>query len=259
MNEIKFNNIVIYPEVILDEFSGTKNIFIKQQHMPGDYFIPTYDEVLVDLQFTFRNVGGEDFLVFRCEKSQYKLKQGDKIYFLFEGNELIEFLLINKAYNVPNDTKTLEILCQITVDELDTLSTKRLLKWKIKSNKENLEIAAGFNRVVHLFEFQKFIMEIAELYKEAVTINVDNYKPLKERTYLSQINSVDIKSSREKISQDILDAVWRRDEGKCVECGSREKLEFDHIIPLSKGGANTYRNIQLLCEMCNRKKSNKIG
>jgi 5-methylcytosine-specific restriction endonuclease McrA len=26
-----------------------------------------------------------------------------------------------------------------------------------------------------------------------------------------------------------------------------------------KGGANTYRNIQLLCEPCNRSKSAKIG
>ena len=53
-------------------------------------------------------------------------------------------------------------------------------------------------------------------------------------------------------------AVWQRDMGKCVECGSNEKLEFDHIIPVSKGGSNTMRNIQLLCERCNRAKSNKI-
>jgi len=38
--------------------------------------------------------------------------------------------------------------------------------------------------------------------------------------------------------------VWRRDEGKCVQCGSKEKLEYDHIIPISKGGSNTARNIQ---------------
>lgn len=62
-----------------------------------------------------------------------------------------------------------------------------------------------------------------------------------------------------RIPQKIKDDVWNRDKGRCVECGSKEKLEFDHIIPFSKGGANTYRNIQILCEYCNRVKSDKIG
>jgi len=53
--------------------------------------------------------------------------------------------------------------------------------------------------------------------------------------------------------------VWRRDQGKCVECGSNERLEFDHIIPVSKGGSNTARNIQLLCENCNRSKGAEIA
>ncbi len=61
------------------------------------------------------------------------------------------------------------------------------------------------------------------------------------------------------ISQSVKDKVWNRDGGRCVECGSNEDIEFDHIIPHSKGGANTYRNIQLLCEPCNRSKSAKIG
>ena len=67
------------------------------------------------------------------------------------------------------------------------------------------------------------------------------------------------KKRSRKISQKVKDEVWNRDNGKCVECGSNEDLEFDHIIPHSKGGANTYRNIQLLCEPCNRSKSAKIG
>ena len=68
------------------------------------------------------------------------------------------------------------------------------------------------------------------------------------------------KSKRSRhISQSVKDKVWNRDGGKCVECGSNQNLEFDHIIPHSKGGANTYRNIQLLCEPCNRTKSAKIG
>jgi len=52
--------------------------------------------------------------------------------------------------------------------------------------------------------------------------------------------------------------VHRRDQGKCVECDSKVKLEFDHILPFSKGGSNTARNIQLLCEYCNRSKGATI-
>ena len=66
-------------------------------------------------------------------------------------------------------------------------------------------------------------------------------------------------NKREPIPQDIKDKVWNRDGGKCVLCGSQYNLEFDHIIPFSKGGATSYRNLQLLCETCNRKKSDSIG
>ena len=61
------------------------------------------------------------------------------------------------------------------------------------------------------------------------------------------------------IPQSVKDAVWRRDEGKCAVCNSQKNLEFDHIIPFSLGGANTYRNVQLLCQNCNRTKSASIG
>jgi len=63
---------------------------------------------------------------------------------------------------------------------------------------------------------------------------------------------------RQLISEDVRIFVWRRDGGKCVSCGGQEKLEYDHIIPVSRGGSNTERNIQLLCEKCNRLKGGKI-
>ncbi len=61
------------------------------------------------------------------------------------------------------------------------------------------------------------------------------------------------------ISTAVRHEVWRRDEGRCTNCGSRERLEFDHIIPVSRGGSNTARNIELLCEQCNRKKAATLG
>ncbi|MBS0165841.1 MAG: HNH endonuclease [Nitrospira sp.] len=63
---------------------------------------------------------------------------------------------------------------------------------------------------------------------------------------------------RERISDSVRLFVWQRDQGKCVKCGSAEKLEFDHIIPVVKGGSNTERNVQLLCEQCNRAKGSSI-
>jgi hypothetical protein len=61
-------------------------------------------------------------------------------------------------------------------------------------------------------------------------------------------------SARGPIPDDVKTFVWQRDRGQCVRCGSKEKLEFDHIVPIAKGGSNTARNIQLLCETCNRAK-----
>lgn len=84
------------------------------------------------------------------------------------------------------------------------------------------------------------------------------YKELLDQGVISN-QSTDKDWSREPIPQDILDKVWNRDGGQCVKCGSQENLEFDHIIPFSKGGANTYRNLQILCKKCNLDKSNKIG
>jgi hypothetical protein len=67
-----------------------------------------------------------------------------------------------------------------------------------------------------------------------------------------------LQNQRTPIPSYIKEAVWKRDKQRCVNCGSRENLEFDHNIPVSKGGSNSINNIQLLCQKCNRTKSNKI-
>lgn len=53
-------------------------------------------------------------------------------------------------------------------------------------------------------------------------------------------------------------ALLARHGGRCVKCGSSDRIERDHIIPISKGGDDSIENIQPLCKRCNCSKHNKI-
>ena len=43
----------------------------------------------------------------------------------------------------------------------------------------------------------------------------------------------------------------------CVYCGSSDALEWDHIIPLSRGGPDSPDNLVRACASCNRSKGSK--
>jgi 5-methylcytosine-specific restriction endonuclease McrA len=58
---------------------------------------------------------------------------------------------------------------------------------------------------------------------------------------------------------------FEQQDGKCGICkaefppkGRFYRFTVDHFIPLSKGGTNDAENIWLLCDHCNKSKSNKI-
>jgi 5-methylcytosine-specific restriction endonuclease McrA len=59
---------------------------------------------------------------------------------------------------------------------------------------------------------------------------------------------------REPIPRAVRLAVFERDGGRCVECGSAFDIQYDHVIPLALGGANTAENLQILCAPCNQAK-----
>jgi len=58
--------------------------------------------------------------------------------------------------------------------------------------------------------------------------------------------------------------VMARDGYRCMntKCGKSfrhdlKKLTKDHILPLSRGGKNTWENVTTLCQACNNKKSDR--
>ncbi|MET9492104.1 TerD family protein [Nocardia sp. NPDC006630] len=60
------------------------------------------------------------------------------------------------------------------------------------------------------------------------------------------------------IPQDVKSRVWQRDGGSCQQCGDKQYLEFDHVIPWSQGGATSVDNLQILCRKCNLQKGARI-
>jgi len=70
--------------------------------------------------------------------------------------------------------------------------------------------------------------------------------------------NVDLAHNR-YIPGEVMQEVYIRDSGKCIECGSEDNLHYDHKIPFSKGGSSKdARNIQLLCARHNLSKGNKF-
>ena len=68
----------------------------------------------------------------------------------------------------------------------------------------------------------------------------------------------DPSQSSRHISRDVRQRVWQKYGGQCAECRSESYLEFDHIVPVAKGGSNSDSNVQLLCRKCNLAKSDRI-
>ena len=55
-------------------------------------------------------------------------------------------------------------------------------------------------------------------------------------------------------------ALFARDAQLCLYCGrefSRPSLTRDHVLPLSKGGRDTWENVVSACFTCNSRKSNR--
>lgn len=50
-------------------------------------------------------------------------------------------------------------------------------------------------------------------------------------------------------------AVWCRDRGRCVDCGTAENVTFDEILPPDAGGAKAVANVELRCQACCERRS----
>lgn len=155
----------------------------------------------------------------------------------------------------------------IRINERFVLKFKKLKNNEILDEYQQSELPPDFP---YLYFYKRNIYEIEKnspytadeiklMIKESYYKQNEKFRKLQKEIELFESSDTKIENTaRGPIPEKVRFFIWRRDGGKCVICGSKEKLEFDHIIPLSRGGSSTERNIQLLCEKCNREKSAKI-
>ena len=71
----------------------------------------------------------------------------------------------------------------------------------------------------------------------------------------------ELRNISRSIPRNIQFKVLKRENQICCVCGQTvkdENIEFDHIIPWSKGGPSDAHNIRLLCGSCNKKRGNNF-
>lgn len=164
------------------------------------------------------------------------------------------------------EQETAELLHQgneAVVDFFERLQIgERLFEWveKDEHRKASLRLWLFRNKLVAVDGWEAASREeIVTQVKHRVLSEEKNFQNMRREIELfEKLSQLPPQRNRERIPEDVRMFVWRRDEGRCVKCGSREKTEFDHIIPLTHGGSNTARNIELLCERCNRQKGSRI-
>lgn len=54
-------------------------------------------------------------------------------------------------------------------------------------------------------------------------------------------------------------AFEQRYGARCLKCGATERLHWDHVVPLSRGGRHCVSNLQRLCKPCNEAKHTKVA
>ena len=157
-------------------------------------------------------------------KRALKIKEGD--FYRFRNHEIKEILYkqLARIYRDDNNIDDSEALYKVELQELFSLGYDQFLEFA--NNEDFLALERGAN-----------------------VMNLDTFIPH------SKYESIEIEIINNDISKEVKEIVLERDNGNCAVCHGKEDLTYTHVIPIIKGGANTSRNIQLLCRNCKEEKN----
>lgn len=197
------------------------------------------------------------------------------------SNNIIKYLI--KYSNIENNTQCLEQL------EFCANYMKSLAKFRKNMNKLYLQVKSQLPFFVRLFATSSKVpylicssnFELTQIKKPVfcfsyvspagkssrtckIKITTDIVRELQSEISDKINKSGHSKTQRSAMTNDLREAIKKRDNYTCCLCGNSVfnepnlLLEVDHIIPISKGGKTEASNLQTLCWRCNRAKKDNL-
>lgn len=88
------------------------------------------------------------------------------------------------------------------------------------------------------------------------------YDALYEIGFETTLRNYASKNQRRLMTKELREKIKVRDNYTCQMCGKympdNVGLHIDHIVPIAKGGKTVESNLQVLCSVCNGRKSSKV-
>jgi hypothetical protein len=105
----------------------------------------------------------------------------------------------------------------------------------------------------NVLDAKKIENEVKNLMED---VDVTNKKGIYEYILTKNLKHLSIRAFDNRMKRE----VFEKQNGVCVKCEDEfelSQMEADHITPWSEGGKTDGENCQMLCQGCNRRKSNK--
>lgn len=199
----------------------------------------------------------DDFLIWEIEDTKYKLILKKRLFGDVDYEPHCSF--VNAGWKKPELIQYAAICCTINIGDAYVQITSPIKG--IVYYEEKALLNEG-DTILYIESDESAINSFEKIQAKEKLLEKKRKRDLEKLALQELIDEGEIfpdANKRPPIPKEVVDAVWNRDGGKCVYCGSTENLHLDHIIPFSKGGATNIENLQLLCQKCNLEKSNKIG
>ena len=162
-----------------------------------------------------------------------------------------------------------EIQCQSIIDSISDEYDKdrcRLLYNDMQSDQQIIKFICYRNHTEYRYVNgvrQSYIhTDIERTFYMAIDEILDICDELSSINFETTTRKYNQANQRKLMTQELRNKIKERDNYTCQICGKympdEVGLHIDHIIPISKGGKTVEQNLQVLCDKCNLRKSNRV-